>query len=153
MFYPNILLDIKRRIIKHFSHNRMKHFSQNTLPLQPIFILGMSQPCSFNTAEKLYLVQVGQRVGVLAQSLVLPSQTVAGSYPPESTQVHYIQSTDMVSPTLKMIAPVTLLPKPEPIHLSTTVTEWCITIWSTTKIKVPEFFHICSHNLRTIYTL
>lgn len=98
-----------------------------------------------------YLVQVRQRVGVLAQSLVLPSQTVSGSYPPEPAQVHHVQSADMISPSLKMIAPVTLLPEPEPVHLGTTVAEWRVTVRSAAEIQVPEFFHVCSHNLSTIY--
>ena len=37
------------------------------------------------------LVQVGQAVGVLAEALVLSSESVSSSYLPELLQIHHIQ--------------------------------------------------------------
>ena len=39
------------------------------------------------------LIQIGQTVGVLTQSLVLPSETVPGCYSSELFQIHNIQGT------------------------------------------------------------
>lgn len=49
-----------------------------------------------NSHEKLketHLVQVGQAVGVLAEALVLSSESVSSGDLPELLQVHHIQGT------------------------------------------------------------
>lgn len=42
----------------------------------------------------VYLVQVGQAVGVLAQSLILAPQSVPGRNLPKLLQVDHVESTD-----------------------------------------------------------
>jgi len=57
------------------------------------------------------LVEVGETVGVLAESLVLTSQSIASSDPPEFAQVHNVESADVISSALEVIPPVSRLPK------------------------------------------
>ena len=45
------------------------------------------------------LVEVGQRVGVLAEGLVLPAQPVAGGDATEFHQVHDVEGADVVRAT------------------------------------------------------
>merc|ERR1719357_1894160 len=62
------------------------------------------------------LVQVAQRVGILAECLVLASQSVTSSYLPELDKVDHVNGGDVVFPTRQMVPPVTLLPESEPFH-------------------------------------
>ena len=62
------------------------------------------------------LVQVAQRVGVLAQCLVLASQSVTSSNLPELDKIDHVDGGNVVFPTRQVVPPVTLFPEPEPFH-------------------------------------
>ena len=57
------------------------------------------------------LVQVGQGVGVLGESLVLAPQSVPRSQLSEPQQIHHVQSRDVVASVAQVALPVASLPE------------------------------------------
>ena len=59
------------------------------------------------------LVQIGEGVGVLGQSLVLASQPISSCHLAKRHKVHQVESADVISPVTKVILPVALIPESE----------------------------------------
>lgn len=58
--------------------------------------------------------EIGETVRILAERLVLPAEPVAGRDTSEPLQVHHVQRADVVAASLQVVAPVALLPEPDP---------------------------------------
>lgn len=93
------------------------------------------------------LIQVGQRIRVRAETLVLTAQTISSSnlslnclkiskkvifsktfsninkISPEFDQIDHVEGTNMISPSGQMLGPIATAPKPESIHRFATVAE------------------------------
>lgn len=119
-----------------------------------------------------HLVEVGQAVGVLTQALVLSSQSVSCCYLTELLQIYHIQSTgetegythvsmythtylstthtqlpDVIFASSEVTGPVAGLPEAEAVHLSPALTERCVAIRRSFKVKVTELLQVGTHYL------
>merc|ERR1719232_604320 len=97
------------------------------------------------------LVQICQTVGILTQSLVLASQSVSSGNLPELDQIDDIKSRNVIFATSKMIPPISLLPEPESLHVFIAITEWSVTIGSSTKIKFPQLQQVSPDDLVRVH--
>ena len=93
------------------------------------------------------LVKVAKGVGVLAECLVLPPQSVPCCNLSELHQVHNVDGRDVILSTRQVISPVALFPESEALHLGVGVTEGGVTVGRSSKVKVPQFRQISPYNL------
>lgn len=98
-------------------------------------------------SELTYLIEIGQRVGILAERLVLSPQTIAGRDAPEALEIDNVQRRYVVAPPLQVVAPVALLPEAEAVHLRTALTERSVAVRRAAQVQVLQLLHVGAHHL------
>ena len=97
------------------------------------------------------LVKVAERVGVLAECLVLAPESVPCSNLSELHQVNHVDGRDVIFSTRQVISPVALLPEAESLHFGVGVTEGGVTIGRPSEVKIPQFRQISPNNLVSVH--
>jgi hypothetical protein len=96
------------------------------------------------------LVQVGQRIGILAQGLVLATETISRCDLSEPDQIDDIERADVVGLARQVVPPVPGFPEPEPFHVFVRVAEWGVAVRSSSKVEIAELLQVGSDNLKNV---
>ena len=93
------------------------------------------------------LVQIGQAIRILTQTLVLPSQPIARRNLPELPQIDHVQSADVVLAVRQMHLPVAGLPEAEAVHLPLGVAEGRVAVRRALEVHVAQLGEVGLDNL------
>ena len=93
------------------------------------------------------LVQIRQTIGIPGQLVVHCSQRVPRRHASKPHQIHHVQRTDVVRPTLQVVVPKSFAPKLVPQRFFSRRTKRSVRVWCSLQIHVPQFTQIRTHDL------
>ena len=76
-----------------------------------------------NHVIRQILIQIGKRIRILTECLILTSQPITSCHLSEANQIYDVQGRDVVRLSGEVVLPVSGLPEPEALHVCIGVAE------------------------------